>query len=164
MFMKNLDFTIDKNIPVPPTRGKWCRIFSEMNNGDSILMRSSDARKFQDYCRDKMKSKTTIREWPYTNEEISQGATGGRHRVWMIYKNTTEVTQGIHDKILLADYNLSVRVRNCFRENRIYTIGELRKLTKVDLLKMNNFGAVALREVLSFLKGLGLPELERGKW
>ena len=56
----------------------------------------------------------------------------------------------------LADCDLSVRAWNCLKQADIETIGDLAKLTKVDLLKFRNFGKKSLGELDDFLDSKGL--------
>jgi DNA-directed RNA polymerase subunit alpha len=56
----------------------------------------------------------------------------------------------------ISDFELSVRSRNCLRKMNIDTIGDLLKITEVELLSYKNFGETSLREIKSILELKGL--------
>jgi len=49
--------------------------------------------------------------------------------------------------ILVDDLGLSVRTLNCLRRGGIYSLGELRGRSDMELLVLRNFGVVCLLEV-----------------
>lgn len=58
----------------------------------------------------------------------------------------------------IADFELSVRARNCLKKMNIRTLGELIKLSEPELLAYKNFGETSLNEIKALLikKGLRL--------
>ena len=56
----------------------------------------------------------------------------------------------------ISDFELSVRSRNCLRKMNINTLGDLLKITEVELLSYKNFGETSLREIKSILESKGL--------
>ncbi len=56
----------------------------------------------------------------------------------------------------ISDLDLSVRASNCLEQENIKTIGDLVRLSEVDLLTMKNFGKTSLREVKVKLANVGL--------
>jgi len=53
----------------------------------------------------------------------------------------------LSDKKKLSTMDWSVRTANCFRDNKLKTVGEVRRMPDHDLLRMPNFGRVSLNEV-----------------
>jgi DNA-directed RNA polymerase subunit alpha len=51
---------------------------------------------------------------------------------------------------------LTVRSRNCLKNAKIHTLGELIQKTETELLRSRNFGRKSLNEVKAVLAGLGL--------
>jgi len=56
----------------------------------------------------------------------------------------------------ISDFELSVRSRNCLRKMNINTLGDLLKITEVELLSYKNFGETSLREIKCILELKGL--------
>jgi DNA-directed RNA polymerase subunit alpha len=56
----------------------------------------------------------------------------------------------------IADFELSVRARNCLKKMNIRTLGELIKLTEPELLVYKNFGETSLNEIKALLARKGL--------
>jgi DNA-directed RNA polymerase subunit alpha len=56
----------------------------------------------------------------------------------------------------ISDFELSVRSRNCLKQMKIETIGDLLNITEVELLSYKNFGETSLREIKSILDTKGL--------
>ena len=59
-------------------------------------------------------------------------------------------------KTKLDEVDLSVRAQNCLSSADVYTVGDLVKYTKSDLLKFRNFGRKSLTEIEELLDRLGL--------
>jgi DNA-directed RNA polymerase subunit alpha len=57
---------------------------------------------------------------------------------------------------LISDFELSVRSRNCLRKMNITTIGDLLRITEVELLSFKNFGETSLREIKTILASKNL--------
>ena len=55
-----------------------------------------------------------------------------------------------------AEIGLSVRTTNCLEERGIFTVGDLLKCTRDDLLSISNFGEKTLEEVYKALEGIEL--------
>lgn len=56
----------------------------------------------------------------------------------------------------LVDLNLSVRALNCLKAADVYTVGDLVKYSKTDLLKIRNFGRKSLAELEEIVDRMGL--------
>jgi DNA-directed RNA polymerase subunit alpha len=54
-----------------------------------------------------------------------------------------------------AEIGLTVRTTNCLEEKGIFTVEDLLKSTREDLLKISNFGEKTLDEVYKALEGIG---------
>jgi DNA-directed RNA polymerase subunit alpha len=54
-----------------------------------------------------------------------------------------------------AEIGLSVRTTNCLEERGIFTVRELLKCSRDDLLAISNFGEKTLEEVFKALEGIG---------
>lgn len=59
-------------------------------------------------------------------------------------------------RLLLANFELTVRARNCLNEMGVVTLGDLCKYSEADLLNRRNFGETSLTEVKKILKENGL--------
>jgi DNA-directed RNA polymerase subunit alpha len=62
---------------------------------------------------------------------------------------------GILD-MALADFELSVRSRNCLRQMNIHTVGDILRVTEAELMAFKNFGETSLNEVKALLSSKGL--------
>jgi len=60
----------------------------------------------------------------------------------------------------VADFDLSVRARNCLKKMNIRTLGDLLKISESELLAYKNFGETSLKEIKEMLavKGLRLGQ------
>jgi len=56
----------------------------------------------------------------------------------------------------IADFELSVRSRNCLRQMNIRTLGDLLKTSEPELLAYKNFGETSLNEIKTLLQQKGL--------
>lgn len=56
----------------------------------------------------------------------------------------------------LDSFNLSVRARNCLRSNNVFTLADLVKHNRQELLKFRNFGKKTFEELEGFLAEVGL--------
>ncbi len=56
----------------------------------------------------------------------------------------------------IAEYELSVRARNCLKKMNIRSLGDLIKLTEPELMAYKNFGETSLSEIKSLLAKKGL--------
>ncbi len=54
-----------------------------------------------------------------------------------------------------AEIGLSVRTTNCLEERGIFTVDDLLRCTRDDLLSISNFGEKTLEEVYRALEGIG---------
>lgn len=61
----------------------------------------------------------------------------------------------------IGDFELSVRSRNCLKQMNIHTLGDLLRITEVQLMAYKNFGETSLNEIKALLtqKGLHLGQL-----
>ncbi len=60
------------------------------------------------------------------------------------------------DSLFLDELNLSVRTYVCLNRAGIYTLGDLRKMSREDLAKIRNLGSRSLEEVINKLASMGL--------
>lgn len=60
-----------------------------------------------------------------------------------------------------AEIGLSVRTTNCLEERGIFTVHDLLKCTRADLLSISNFGEKTLEEVYKALEKIGFFRAER---
>jgi DNA-directed RNA polymerase subunit alpha len=58
--------------------------------------------------------------------------------------------------IPIAQFELSVRSRNCLQKMGIMTLGDLTKVTELELLNSKNFGETSLHEIREMMKNKGL--------
>jgi len=58
--------------------------------------------------------------------------------------------------ILVTDFELSVRARNCLKKMNIRTLGDLLHVTEPELLSYKNFGETSLAEIKQMLASKGL--------
>ena len=56
-----------------------------------------------------------------------------------------------------AEIGLSVRTTNCLEDKGIFTVQDLLRCTRDDLLDISNFGEKTLEEVFSALASIGFP-------
>lgn len=56
----------------------------------------------------------------------------------------------------VADFELSVRARNCLKKMNIHTLGDLLRTTEAELLAYKNFGETSLAEIKAMLAQKGL--------
>ncbi|MEN6451364.1 MAG: DNA-directed RNA polymerase subunit alpha C-terminal domain-containing protein [Thermoguttaceae bacterium] len=54
-----------------------------------------------------------------------------------------------------AEIGLTVRTTNCLEERGIFTVNDLLRCTREDLLSISNFGEKTLEEVYKALEGIG---------
>ena len=77
----------------------------------------------------------------------------------MFYDEEKEEKKTLKNQILetpISDFELSVRSRNCLKKMNITTLGDLLKISEVELLSYKNFGETSLREIKFLLDGKGL--------
>jgi DNA-directed RNA polymerase subunit alpha len=73
-----------------------------------------------------------------------------------------ETTEKKHDRLTqllkrpIAEFELSVRARNCLKKMGIETLGDLVACTEEDLIKEKNFGDTSLQEIKTLLDQHGL--------
>lgn len=72
------------------------------------------------------------------------------------YKNLTQSNE-LEEKLEMstAEIGLSVRTTNCLEERGIFTVHDLLKCTRSDLLSISNFGEKTLEEVYKSLEKIG---------
>ena len=77
----------------------------------------------------------------------------------MVYDEKTQQEREHRSAVLdmpIADFELSVRSRNCLRQMNIRTLGDLLKTTEAELLSYKNFGETSLSEIQAMLEQKGL--------
>jgi DNA-directed RNA polymerase subunit alpha len=86
----------------------------------------------------------------------------------MYYNPEDDVANSRFSQVLeipVTDFELSVRSRNCLKKMNIRTLGDLTRVSEVQLLSSKNFGETSLQEIKDMLtsKGLRLGQsLEEG--
>jgi DNA-directed RNA polymerase subunit alpha len=72
------------------------------------------------------------------------------------YRNLTQSNE-LEEKLEMstAEIGLSVRTTNCLEERGIFTVHDLLKCTRSDLLSISNFGEKTLEEVYKALEKIG---------
>ena len=60
-----------------------------------------------------------------------------------------------------AELGLNVRTTNCLEERGIFTVRDLLRSTRQDLLSISNFGEKTLEEVYKALEGIGFYRTSR---
>jgi DNA-directed RNA polymerase subunit alpha len=86
----------------------------------------------------------------------------------MYYDEEAERTFDKFSQVLeipVTDFELSVRSRNCLKKMNIKTLGDLTRVTEIQLLSSKNFGETSLQEIKEMMaaKGLRLGQsLEQG--
>jgi len=83
----------------------------------------------------------------------------------MYYDENQERSRAKRNAILdtpIADFELSVRSRNCLRKMNINSLGDLLRISEAELLAYKNFGETSLNEIKAMLaqKGLRLGQLK----
>lgn len=79
-----------------------------------------------------------------------------------VQSEEAEIAPGIDEELAVKlgmaveSLELTVRSNNCLEANHIQTVGELVRMTEVDLLKIRSFGKTSLREIRRKLSDLGL--------
>ena len=78
------------------------------------------------------------------------------------YKNLTQSDE-MAEKLDMstAEIGLSVRTTNCLEERGIFTVHDLLKCTRSDLLSISNFGEKTLEEVFKALERIGFFRVEK---
>jgi len=77
----------------------------------------------------------------------------------MFYDEEKEKKRSRKNQILetpISDFELSVRSRNCLRKMNLKTLGDLLKITEIELLSYKNFGETSLTEIKGVLEPKGL--------
>lgn len=73
----------------------------------------------------------------------------------MVYDEDTQREHENRHQVLdkpIAEFELSVRSRNCLRQMDIHTLGDLLRTTEAELLSYKNFGETSLNEVKALLQ------------
>lgn len=73
----------------------------------------------------------------------------------MLYDEEIEKSKDQRNRILetpISDFELSVRSRNCLKKMNINTLGDLLRITEVELLAYKNFGETSLNEIKHMLE------------
>lgn len=76
--------------------------------------------------------------------EVDEEEDGGAHKRNALYDQP------------VADFDLSVRARNCLKKMNIRTLGDLLKISESELLAYKNFGETSLKEIKEMLSARGL--------
>ncbi len=88
----------------------------------------------------------------------------------MIYDEEREKMLSQHNQVLeipISDFELSVRSRNCLKKMGIHKIGDLLRISEIELLSYKNFGETSLAEIQQILDQknlkLGMSLEDQGK-
>ncbi len=77
----------------------------------------------------------------------------------MYYDEENEKKKDKQHQILatpISDFELSVRSRNCLKKMKIFTLGDLLKISEAELLSYKNFGETSLYEIKNILTSKAL--------
>ncbi len=77
----------------------------------------------------------------------------------MYYDEELERRQDRQNKVLeipVTDFELSVRSRNCLEKMGVKNLGDLCRVTEIDLLSFKNFGETSLNEIKAMMASKGL--------
>ncbi|MBI1825896.1 MAG: tetratricopeptide repeat protein [Planctomycetes bacterium] len=77
----------------------------------------------------------------------------------MAYDEQSQRDRDRKDAILdvpITDFELSVRSRNCLKQMNIRTLGDLLRISELELLSYRNFGETSLNEIKNLLTNRGL--------
>jgi len=77
----------------------------------------------------------------------------------MVIDDTVEKQVETRNRMLetpISEFELSVRARNCLKKMNIQSLGDLLKLTDIELLSYKNFGETSLHEINALLQKRGL--------
>ncbi len=83
----------------------------------------------------------------------------------MFYDESQERSRAKRSVIMdtpIADFELSVRSRNCLKKMNIHTLGDLLRISEPELMAYKNFGDTSLQEIKAMLaeKGLHLGQMK----
>jgi DNA-directed RNA polymerase subunit alpha len=92
------------------------------------------------------------------------------HRAWQFLKSVESSYHMLYDEhtqrerekrvavldVPIADFELSVRSRNCLKQMSIRTLGDLLRTSETELLAYKNFGETSLNEIKAMLTQKGL--------
>lgn len=92
------------------------------------------------------------------------------HRAWQLLKSVESSYHMVYDELSqrervrqdavldvpIADFELSVRSRNCLKQMNIRTLGDLLRITEPEMLAFKNFGETSLNEIKAMLAQRGL--------
>src|SRR6185295_14405472 len=79
--------------------------------------------------------------------------------VTMYYNPDAEMASSRFSQVLeipVTDFELSVRSRNCLKKMNIRTLGDLTRVSELQLLSSKNFGETSLSEIKEILGSKGL--------
>jgi DNA-directed RNA polymerase subunit alpha len=102
------------------------------------------------------------------NEQARLFLKDSQASVTMYYNPDAEMASSRFSQVLeipVTDFELSVRSRNCLKKMNIRTLGDLTRVSELQLLSSKNFGETSLSEIKEILgsKGLRLGQsLEEG--
>ena len=82
-----------------------------------------------------------------------------RVRLSMVDEHEKDLKQRL--EMSTAEIGLSVRTTNCLEERGIFTVEDLLKSTRENLLSISNFGEKTLEEVYKALEGIGFERSNR---
>ncbi len=102
--------------------------------------------------------KSVLDEYP-NHHRASQLLKSVESSYHMLYDEHTQRERDRQDAVLdvpIADFELSVRSRNCLKQMNIRTLGDLLRITEPEMLAFKNFGETSLNEIKTMLTQRGL--------
>ncbi len=101
---------------------------------------------------------SVLDEYP-NHERAAQFFKSVESSYHMLYDEHSQRERERRDAVLdvpIADFELSVRSRNCLRQMSIRTLGDLLRTSEAELLAYKNFGETSLNEIKAMLTQKGL--------
>ena len=101
---------------------------------------------------------SVLEEYP-NHHRASQFLKSVESSYHMLYDEHSQRERDRQDAVLdvpIADFELSVRSRNCLKQMNIRTLGDLLRITEPEMLAYKNFGETSLNEIKAMLIQRGL--------
>jgi len=100
-----------------------------------------------------------VLKWNPNHERARLFYRDAKASITMYYDEELERKVDRENKVLeipVTDFELSVRSRNCLERMNAKTLGDLTRVTEVDLLSYKNFGETSLNEIKAMMASKGL--------
>jgi DNA-directed RNA polymerase subunit alpha len=100
-----------------------------------------------------------VLKWNPNHERARLFLGDARDSITMYYDEDLERKADRENRVLeipVSDFELSVRSRNCLERMNVKTLGDLTRVTELDLLSYKNFGETSLNEIKAMMSSRGL--------